>query len=193
MYAAAAKSLQSSLTLCDPINGSPPGSTVPGILQERTLEWVAISFSNAWKWKVKGNLLSRVWSRSVVSNSSRPRGLQPTRLLHPWDFPGKSPGVGRQCLLRKYILHICKRLKVSYTYQKQQASIVERKPTRVRHISQMNATDQLFRNKRELGAVTNGTSQAPSENVKLFSLNWKFMFADLYCNCILKWLFCLIY
>ena len=55
-----AKSLQSCPTLCDPINGSPPGSTVPGILQARTLEWVAISFSNAWKWKVKGNSLSRV-------------------------------------------------------------------------------------------------------------------------------------
>jgi len=48
--AAAAKSLQSCLTLCDPIDGSPPGSPVPGILQARTLEWVAISFSNAWKW-----------------------------------------------------------------------------------------------------------------------------------------------
>ena len=46
---AAAKSLQSCLTLCDPIDGSPPGSPVPGILQTRTLEWVAISFSNAWK------------------------------------------------------------------------------------------------------------------------------------------------
>ena len=52
--AAAAKSLQSCPTLCDPIDGSPPGSPIPGILQERTLEWVAISFSNAWKWKVKG-------------------------------------------------------------------------------------------------------------------------------------------
>ena len=51
--AAAAKSLQSRLTLYDPIDGSPPGSTVPGILQARTLEWVVISFSNAWKWKVK--------------------------------------------------------------------------------------------------------------------------------------------
>ena len=51
--AAAAKSLQSCLTLCDPIDGSPPGSPVPGILQARTLEWVALSFSNAWKWKVK--------------------------------------------------------------------------------------------------------------------------------------------
>ena len=58
--AAAAKSLQSCLTLCDPIDSSPPGSTVPGILQARTLEWVAISFSHAWKWKVKGKSLSRV-------------------------------------------------------------------------------------------------------------------------------------
>ena len=54
------KSLQSCLTLCDPIDGSPSGSPVPGILQARTLEWVAISFSNAWKWKVKVKLLSRV-------------------------------------------------------------------------------------------------------------------------------------
>ena len=58
--AAATKSLQSCPTLCDPIDGSPPGSTVPGILQARTLEWVAISISNAWKWKVKRKSLSRV-------------------------------------------------------------------------------------------------------------------------------------
>ena len=58
--AAAAKSFQSCLTLCDPIDGSPPGSPVPGILQARTLEWVAISFSNAWKWKVKVKLLGRI-------------------------------------------------------------------------------------------------------------------------------------
>ena len=51
--AAAAKSLQSCLTLCDPRDGSPPGFPFPGILQARTLEWVAISFSNVWKWKVK--------------------------------------------------------------------------------------------------------------------------------------------
>ena len=57
---AAAKSLQSCLTLCDPIDGSPPGSPVPGILQARTLEWVAISFSNAWRWKVKVKSLSHV-------------------------------------------------------------------------------------------------------------------------------------
>ena len=84
--AAAAKSRQSCSTLCDPTDGSPPGSPVPGILQARTLEWVAMSFSNAWKWK---------WSRSVMSDSSRPHGLQPTRLLHPWEFPGKGTGVGR--------------------------------------------------------------------------------------------------
>ena len=56
----AAKSLQSCLTLCSPTDGSPPGSSIPGILQARTLEWVAISFSNAWKWKVKMKSLSRV-------------------------------------------------------------------------------------------------------------------------------------
>ena len=59
--AAAAKWLQSWLTQCDPKDSSPQGSPVPGILQARTLEWVAISFSNAWKWKVKGKSLSRVW------------------------------------------------------------------------------------------------------------------------------------
>ena len=68
--------LQLCPTLCDPIDGSPPGSAVPGILQARTLEWVAISFSNAGKWK---------WSRSVVSDFLRPHGLQPTRLL-PMGF-----------------------------------------------------------------------------------------------------------
>ena len=57
--AAAAKSPQSCPTLCDPTDGSPPGSPIPGILQARTLEWVAISFSNAWKWKVKVKSLSR--------------------------------------------------------------------------------------------------------------------------------------
>ena len=57
---AAAKSLQSCPTLCDPIDGSPPGSPVPGIFQARTLEWVAIFFSNAGKWKVKVKSLSHV-------------------------------------------------------------------------------------------------------------------------------------
>ena len=76
---AAAKSLQSCPTLCDPRDGSPPASTVPGILQARTLEWVAISFSNEWKWKVK------VESESEVIQSC------PT-LLDPMDCspPGSS-------------------------------------------------------------------------------------------------------
>ena len=85
----AAKLLQSCPTLCDARDGSPPGSAVPGLLQARTLEWVAISFSNAWKWK---------WSHSVVSDSSQSHGPQPNRVLHPWDFPGRSTGVGYHCL-----------------------------------------------------------------------------------------------
>ena len=75
---AAAKLLQSCLTLCDPVDSSPPGSPVPGILQARTLEWVAISFSSAWKGKGKVTwLLATPW----------------TTAFRPWDFPGKSTGV----------------------------------------------------------------------------------------------------
>ena len=80
--AAAAKLLQSCLTLRS--HGLQPlGSSVQGILQVRTLEWIAISFSNACK-----------WSRSVVSDSPWPHGLQLTRRLSPWDFPDKRAGVG---------------------------------------------------------------------------------------------------
>ena len=88
--AAAAKSLQSCPILCDPIDGSPPGSPVPGILQARTLEWVAISFSSAWKWKVKVKSLSRV---QLFANP----WTAAYRLLCPWDLPGKSTGVGCHC------------------------------------------------------------------------------------------------
>ena len=85
--ASAAKSLQSCPTLCDPIDGSPPGFPVPGILQARTLEWAAFPspMHESEKWK---------WSRSVVSGSLWPHGLQPTRLLRSWDFPGERTGVG---------------------------------------------------------------------------------------------------
>ena len=74
MYAAAAaaKSLQSCPTLCNPKDRSPPGSPVPGILQARTLDWVAISFSNAWKWKVKVKSLSSVQSLSRVQLLATP-------------------------------------------------------------------------------------------------------------------------
>ena len=89
--ATAAKSLQSCLTLCDPIDGSLPGSPIPGILQARTLECVAISFSNAWKWKVK--------SESEVAQSCQ-------TLCDPMycSLPGKSTGVGCHCLLQHTIL-----------------------------------------------------------------------------------------
>ena len=70
--AASAKLLQSCPTRCDPIHSSPPGSPVPGILQERILEWVAISFSNAWKWKVKGKLLSHVQFSETPMDCSLP-------------------------------------------------------------------------------------------------------------------------
>ena len=79
---AAAKSLQSCPNLCNPIDGSPPDSSVPGILQAGILEWVIISFSNAC-------MLPHRW--------------QPTRLLHPWVSPGKNTGVGCHFLLQYYI------------------------------------------------------------------------------------------
>ena len=90
--AAAAKSLQSCLTLCNTIDGSPPSSPVSGILQARTLEWAAISFSNAWKWKVKVKSLSCGWLLATPWTGAG--------LLRPWDIPGKSTGVGCHYLLR---------------------------------------------------------------------------------------------
>ena len=94
-YTAAAKSLQLCPTLCDPIDGSPPGFPVPGILQARTMEWVAISFFQCMKVKSESEV-----SR-LCPTLREPMDLQPTRLLHPWDFPGKSTGVGCHCLLRE--------------------------------------------------------------------------------------------
>ena len=95
--AAAAKSLQSCPTLCDPIDGSPPRSRVLAwILQARTLEWISISFSNAWKWKVKVKSLSRVqllatrWTEAYQAPPSMGFSRQ------------KSTGVGCHCLLRTF-------------------------------------------------------------------------------------------
>ena len=83
--AAAAKSLQLCQTLCDPIDSSPPGSPIRGILQARTLEWVAISFSNAWKWKMKVKSLSRVWPLetpwTVAFQAPPSMGLSQARVL----------------------------------------------------------------------------------------------------------------
>ena len=90
--AAAAKLLQLCPTLCDLIDGSLPGSLSLGFSRQE--HWSGLPFPSPMheseKWK---------WSRSVMSDSSRPRGLQPTRLLRLWDFPGKSTGVGCHCLL----------------------------------------------------------------------------------------------
>ena len=88
-----AKSLQSCPTLCDPIDGS--HQAPPSLGFSRQEHWSGLPFPSPMheseKWKR---------SHSVMSDSSRPHGLQPTRLLHPWDFPGKSTGVGCHCLLR---------------------------------------------------------------------------------------------
>ena len=91
--AAAAKSLKSCPTLCNPMEDSPPGS--PSLGFSRQEHWSRLPFPSPMhesrKWK---------WSCTVVPDSLGPHGLQPTRLLCPWDFPGKSTGVGCHCLLR---------------------------------------------------------------------------------------------
>ena len=106
--AAAAKSLQSCPTLCDPIDGSPPGFWVPGILQARTLEWVAISFSNAGKWKVKVKSLSHVrpsvtpWTAAFQAPPSMGFSRQAKScliLVTPWTVACQAPlsmGFSRQ-------------------------------------------------------------------------------------------------
>ena len=97
---AAAKSLQSLLTLCDPIDGSPPGSATPGILQRRTLEWVAISFSSAWKWKMKVKSLSCVqllatpWTAAYQAPLSMGFSRQECWSGLPFPSPGDLPDPG---------------------------------------------------------------------------------------------------
>ena len=94
--AAAAKLLQSRLTLCDPIEGSPQGSPISGSLQARTLEWIAISFSNAWRWNVKVKLLNRVrlfstpWT--VAHQAPPPMGF--SRQEYWSGLPLPSSGIG---------------------------------------------------------------------------------------------------
>ena len=90
--AAAAKSLQSCPTLCDPIDRSPPGSPVPGILQARTLERAAISFSNAWQWKVKVKSLSCVWPSAIPWTTAfqAPQSMGFSRQEY-WSVPLPSP------------------------------------------------------------------------------------------------------
>ena len=88
----------SRVRLCVTPDGSPPGSPVPGILQARTLEWVAISFSNAWKWKVKVKSLSRVQLFATPQTAAY-------QALRSRNFPGKSTGVGCHCLLQQFLLN----------------------------------------------------------------------------------------
>ena len=105
MGATAAKSLQSCPTLCDPIDGSPPGSSVPGILQTGTLEWVAISSSNVWMWKVKVKSLSRAWLLATPGTAayqappsmgfSRQEYWSGLPLPSPMGEAGLIPGSGR--------------------------------------------------------------------------------------------------
>ena len=87
--AATAKSLQSCLILCDPVEGSSPGPFVLGFSRQE--HWKGLPFPSPVHESEKSK-----WSPSVVSDPQRPHGLQPTRLLRPWDFPGKSTGVGCQ-------------------------------------------------------------------------------------------------
>ena len=93
------QSLQSCPTLCDPRDGSPPGSLAPGILQERTLEWVAISFSNAGKWKVKVKSLSRVWPSATpwMAAYQAPPSMGFSRQEHWSGVPLPSPN--NTCIL----------------------------------------------------------------------------------------------
>ena len=98
--AAAAKSLQSSPTLCDPIDGSLPGSLVPGILQARTLEWVAISFSNAWKWKVKVKSLScvQLLATQWTAAHQAPPSMGFSRQEYWSGLPLPSPRINTNCI-----------------------------------------------------------------------------------------------
>ena len=115
---------QSRPTLCDPMNSGLPGSPVHGVLQAGRLEWVAMpssrgssrpgdcaevsciagGFFTVWDTR-EAHACTWVseWSCSVVSDSLRPHGLQPTRLLGPWDYPGKNTGVGCHFLLQMYL------------------------------------------------------------------------------------------
>ena len=102
--AAAAKLLQSCPTLCDPIDGSPPGSPVPGILQARTLEWVAISFSNAWQWKVKVKSLSsvRLLATAWTTAYQAPPSIGFSRQEYWSGVPLPSPGKGLGGIKNEY-------------------------------------------------------------------------------------------
>ena len=125
-YAAAAKSLQSWPTLCDPIDSSPPGSPFPGILQARTLEWVAISFSNGWKWKVKVKLLSRAQLLATpwTAASQAPPSLGFSRQEYWRGLPLPSPlltilGGKYDCGCCCWVTKLCPTLETPWTVARQ--------------------------------------------------------------------------
>jgi len=109
MVTSAAKSLHSCPTMCDPRDGLLPGSSVPGILQARTLEWVAISFSNAWKWKVKVKSLSRVrlLATSWTAAYQAPPSMGFSRQEYWSGVPSPSPTMGYSILKKIFFLTIC--------------------------------------------------------------------------------------
>ena len=128
-FADAAKSLQSCLTLWDPIDGSPPGSPIPGILQAGTLEWVAISFSSAWKWKVKVKSLSRVllfttpWTAAYqvppsmgFSKQEYWSGLQLPSLSLQFNAPLFHPHIAVRPLYNSFKLNMCILYAYVYVY-----------------------------------------------------------------------------
>ena len=104
---ATAKSLQSCPTLCDPIDSSPPGSPVPGILQARTLEWVAISFSDAWRWKVKVKLLSpvRLWATPWTAAYRAPPPVGFSRQAYWSGVPLPSPPLFLRSACKSFTCH----------------------------------------------------------------------------------------
>ena len=127
-HAAAAKSLQSCPTLCDPTDGSPPGSPVPGILQARTLEWVAISSSNAWKWKVKSLSPVRPSVTPWTAAFQAPPSMRFSRQEYWSGVPLPSPNIPISCLLKRlqwnhmagkfgrfYFLQLCLHEKTLFT------------------------------------------------------------------------------
>ena len=124
--------LQSCPTLWDPIDGSPPGSPVPGILQARTLEWAAISFSNAWKWKVKVKSLSRVWLLVTpwTAGPQAPPSLGFSRQEYWSGLPLPSPNMLSRLVIT--FLPRSKRLLISWL-QSPSAVILEPPPKKVWH------------------------------------------------------------
>ena len=97
----AAKSLQSCPILCDPIDGSPPGFPVPGILQARTLEWVAISFCNAWKWKVKVKSLSHV--QLLATPRTAAHQAPPSMGFYRQEYWSVVPSPSPSCVLMPHL------------------------------------------------------------------------------------------